>query len=83
MTRKMPKDDISFEEALSKLEAIVKQLEQGELSLDAALEQYAHGVKLSQMCLGKLNDAEVKITKVITETNGRIIETPLDVQEGE
>ncbi|MGI6093298.1 MAG: exodeoxyribonuclease VII small subunit [Veillonellaceae bacterium] len=76
-------DTISFEDALSKLEAIVKQLEQGDLSLDQSLDQYAQGVRLSRLCLAKLNSAEDKITKVITEANGKIVESNLDFQEEE
>lgn len=76
-------DNISFEDALRELESIVKQLEKGELSLDQSLDQYAQGVRLSQMCLVKLNAAEEKITKVISEVNGNIVESALVFQEDE
>lgn len=76
-------DNLSFEDALNELEAIVKQLEQGELSLDQSLDQYAQGVKLSRLCLTKLNAAEEKITKVISEVNGNIVESALACQGDE
>ena len=50
-------DEICFEEALEKLEIIVKQLEKGELSLDESLDNFAEGVNLSKVCLNKLNYA--------------------------
>ncbi|MPL84353.1 Exodeoxyribonuclease 7 small subunit [bioreactor metagenome] len=74
---------LSFEDALDQLEEIVKQLEKGELSLEQSLEQYGLGVKLSQLCLIQLNAAEGKITKVLSEKNGEIVELPLAFQEDE
>ena len=76
-------NNISFEEALSRLEEIVRQLEKGELSLEESLEQYANGVKLSQICLTKLDAAEKKLTKVLSEENGKLVELPLAFQEDE
>lgn len=70
-------NDTSFEDAMSQMEAIVKQLERGELSLEQSLEQFEKGVKLSQMCLAKLTAAEKQITKVIREENGQVVERPI------
>ena len=53
-----PKD---FEDALEKLETIVKELEQGELSLEASLARYEQGVSLARFCHGKLEEAEKRI----------------------
>lgn len=74
---------ISFEDALSQLEALVKQLEKGETSLDDSLARFAEGVKLSQICLAKLNSAEREIDRIISEQNGLLIEKPLSLQEEE
>jgi exodeoxyribonuclease VII small subunit len=57
---------MKFEEALKRLEEIVKILEKGELSLDESLKLFEEGVSLRKFCLTKLNEAERKI-RVITE----------------
>ena len=72
-------DDIGFEDALSKLEIIVAQLEAGELRLEESLEKFAQGVALSQICLAKLSSAEGTIDKIIQQANGSIQEKPLIV----
>lgn len=52
---------IQFEQAINKLEQIVKQLEKGELSLDDSLKQFEQGIKLARQCQDSLNKAEQKI----------------------
>lgn len=58
-------EDVCFEEALGKLEIIVKQLEKGELALEDSLEKFSEGISLSQHCLAKLVAAEEKIDKIV------------------
>lgn len=53
-----PKD---FEEALSRLETIVKDLERGDLTLESSLTRYEEGVRLARFCAGKLEEAEKRI----------------------
>ena len=74
-------DEICFEKALENLEAIVKQLEKGELPLDESLANFAQGINLSKICLNKLNYAETQIDKILFEEKGKVIEKPLDLQE--
>jgi exodeoxyribonuclease VII small subunit len=73
--------NVCFEEALGKLEVIVKDLEKGDLPLEEALEKFAEGVTLSKICLSKLNNAEREIDKILREEKGKIIEYPLELQE--
>ncbi len=61
---------VSFEEALGNLEKIVKELEKGELKLDESLETFAQGVAYSQICLTKLNAAEIQIDKILQKEKG-------------
>ena len=77
------KNDVCFEEALGKLELIVKQLERGELPLEESLDRFAEGMKLSQLCLNKLDKAEKNIDKIIQSQQGKIIEKPLTLLEEE
>ncbi len=50
-----------FETALAELDALVKKLEEGELSLEESLALYERGVQLSRFCHAKLDDAERRI----------------------
>ncbi|HEY6507541.1 MAG TPA: exodeoxyribonuclease VII small subunit [Vicinamibacterales bacterium] len=50
-----------FETAIAELERIVKQLEDGDLALEASLQLYERGVQLSRYCHGRLEVAERRI----------------------
>lgn len=63
---------MTFEEALTKLNTIVNQLESGNEPLENSLKLFEEGSRLASFCYQKLNNAEQKI-KQITElenTNG-------------
>ncbi len=51
----------SFESAVGELEAIVRDMEAGELSLENALDRYQRGVELLKFCQKTLEDAEGRI----------------------
>jgi len=59
--------ELSFEEAIERLENIVDKLESGDVPLEAAIELFQEGMKLSQLCGGKLEQIERKI-EVLIET---------------
>lgn len=63
-------DEITFEEALEKLEGIVSDLEDGGITLDMSLKKYEEGIKLSQVCTKALNSAEKKIEFLKKTANG-------------
>jgi len=50
-----------FESAIAELEKIVKRLEDGDLSLDAALTMFERGVELSRFCHAQLGEAQRRI----------------------
>lgn len=54
----------SFEDAFTRLEAVVRQLESGQLSLDKSVELFEEGMSLSKTCSEMLNKAELKISKL-------------------
>jgi exodeoxyribonuclease VII small subunit len=54
----------TFEQRLSQLEAIVAELEEGELGLDAALQRFEQGIKLLKDCFQLLEQAEQRIALV-------------------
>lgn len=49
---------------MGELEAIVEQLEQGELPLEAALKQFERGVELTRACQGVLQHAEQRVLQL-------------------
>lgn len=55
-----------FEAALSELDALVKKLEEGDLSLEQSLALYERGVQLSRFCHTRLEEAERRI-EILTE----------------
>ena len=68
----------SFEEALEQLEAIVHQLEEGEIGLNEALKRYEKGVKLLRHCYGLLEGAERRIELLSgVDADGNPATTPL------
>ena len=62
------KENLSFEEAMNKLDTIVKKLESGQVNLDEAIEEYTEGMRLAKICGDKLNNAQEKVNKILTET---------------
>jgi exodeoxyribonuclease VII small subunit len=50
-----------FEAAIAELEAIVKRLEEGDMSLEQSLSLYERGVQLSRFCHTRLEEAERRI----------------------
>ena len=63
-------ESIKFEEALEALEAQVKLLENGKLSLEESLQVFQRGVALSRICAGKLDTAQKAVEKIIAGEDG-------------
>lgn len=59
--------DKSFEEALSELEAIVKELESGNVNLDDAINKYGEAMKLVKVCEDKIKNAEDMVVKIVKD----------------
>lgn len=74
-------DKLTFEEAMAKLEEVVKDLEDENISLDSAMEKFEEGVKLSELCLKKLNEAEKKIEELTRTENGQLKVSKIDLKE--
>ena len=69
----------SFEEALARLERIVHELEEGDLGLADAMQQYEEGVKLLKQCHGLLDCAERKVELLSrVDASGKPIVEPFD-----
>lgn len=56
--------DLSFEAAYAELDAIIAQLERGDLSLEEAVALYARGRQLAAHCQALLDNAELRISQL-------------------
>ncbi|WP_020403601.1 exodeoxyribonuclease VII small subunit [Gracilimonas tropica] len=65
------KERLSFEEALNKLESIVEQLEDEEITLEDSVKLYEEGVRMSKFCTEILEQAELRIEQVNDEAKSQ------------
>jgi exodeoxyribonuclease VII small subunit len=65
-------DSLSFEAAMTRLEAIVRDLEEGNLTLDQSIRSFEEGMHLVRRCTSELRSAEERV-KLLTEEAGRIL----------
>ena len=61
--------ELNFEENLEKLEELVKDLENGNVPLDDAINKYQEAMKIAKVCDEKLKSAEEAITKIVKDDN--------------
>ena len=61
---------LSFEAALTKLEATVETMESGDVPLADLLAKFEHGTKLLKVCESRLKDAELKIEQLKKQKDG-------------
>lgn len=69
---------MSFEEAFEKLEATVRQLEAGDLTIEQAVVLYEQGMELAQICQQHLDAVELRISRLIPSASGGLDAVPLD-----
>lgn len=77
---------LTFEEALKRLEAIVRRLEGGELSLEEALAGFEEGVGLVRFCRERLAAAERRLQLLVEQADGTAVCQPWEdgpVPDGE
>ncbi len=60
---------MSFEDSLEKLEEIVNKLENGDVPLDEAIDEFKKAMDLVKLCENKLNSAEEAIAKIVQDNN--------------
>lgn len=66
--------DMTYEQAMTRLEEIVAQLEGGKCTLDDSMKLFEEGAKLSDFCRKALAEAEQKIQKLQTKTAETAVE---------
>jgi len=63
--------ELSFEDALKRLETIVHRLESGDASLEESIELYGEGDRLRKQCEARLQAAQARIEKITLTPDGR------------
>lgn len=72
---------LTFEDALIRLESIVRELEGGKIKLDDAVDAYEKATALKKFCEEKLKAAQLKIEKINISPKGKISIDALDKAE--
>jgi len=78
-------EEKKFEAAMERLECIVQSLESGDLPLDESLKVFEEGMQLVRFCTKKLDEAERKVSILLKESSGKLVQQPFetDQKEGE
>lgn len=66
---------VPFEQTLAQLEALVSQLESGDLPLDEALRTFEQGVRLTRDCQAALSSAQQKVQLLLQRGEEVLLET--------
>ena len=74
---------IKFEEAISLLETEVKRIEEGNMTLDEALESYEKAIGLVKICNERLEAAESRVRLLTEGADGTLTDTPFLKSENE
>jgi len=72
-----------FEKNLERLDAIVHELEDTEVSLDKALKLYEEGMKLSDCCHQQLDEAEGRVEVLMKKAGGKVVAEPFEPEDSE
>ncbi|MGZ4030591.1 MAG: exodeoxyribonuclease VII small subunit [Tumebacillaceae bacterium] len=80
MAEQTKEKELTFEEALTRLEIIVKAMEAGDLPLEKAISEFQEGMQLARVCREKLDQAEQKIEMLVNEA-GTLTKKPFQSEE--
>lgn len=76
MTKDQTESVFNFEASLAELEALVKQMEQGDLTLEDSLAAFERGISLTRGCQAALAQAEQKVNVLMQDAQGHVVEQP-------
>lgn len=74
----MKQAEITFEQAISRLEEIVQALDGGQLPLNESLLLYEEGVKLARLCAAQLTEAKGRLETLVKKPDGSLGLEPLN-----
>ncbi len=71
------KKAVDFEQSLQQLEALVTEMEKGDLSLEQSLKAFENGIQLTRECQTRLSEAEQKV-EILLEQQGQLVSQPFN-----
>lgn len=74
-------ENMSFEQALGRIDEIVKLLERGDAPLEQSLNLFEEGTRLIKNCGKLLDEAEQKVVRLRKGADGQPEELPFDMEE--
>lgn len=77
------KNNISFEEAITKLERVTDKLEGGTLTLDESIKAYEEAMGLVGVCNSILEGAEIRVRALSEGKDGSVSDVPFAVDKDE
>lgn len=72
---------LNLEKSLQDLEALIDELESGELPLEAAMQKFEEGIKLTRSCQAALKDAEQRVEILLKSAGGEEALEEFEVDE--
>jgi len=69
---------LKFEEAMTRLDAIVEAMESGEIGVEESIAKYEEAMSLASHCRRILDEAEQRIQKIQLDADGRPQTTPFE-----
>lgn len=64
-----------FEEAMDKLEEIIKKMETGDMGLEESLKAFEEGIKLARVCAKKLDEAQRRVEVLLRNEEGLLVKS--------
>ena len=65
-------DTLSFEDSYDRLDEIIRRLEEADLGLEESIALFEEGMKLAEHCGRQLDDAELKVTQLLSAAAGQL-----------
>lgn len=81
-SRPADEEELTFEQALARLEEAVVRLESGELTLDEALATFEQGVRMARLCSRRLEQAEARLYMLLEREGGELAAVPFEPGAG-
>ncbi len=78
---KSTESEMSFEEAMKRLENTVARLEKGEVPLEEAMELYTAGMKLAGICSARISEIEARMTILTENSQGGFTEKDFEEEK--
>ncbi len=76
----MNEKTVDFEKSLERLEALVEEMESGDLPLEQMIKHFEEGSKLVGLCSAKLNEVEQKIERLVKK-GGALTTEPFEPEK--